>query len=128
MQKEWLSEILSLYEKVHLFASDQFLKHTFGQQKIISHMQVLQGKCQLWGHRLCCIDVCFNVILILWFMISLFKVNVSTLLARAPVLTADYVASPEHHPTFSEKWAPPQLCTMQWDENINNNLVWECPL
>lgn len=49
-------------------------------------MQVLQVKCQCWEHRLCYIDVCFNVILILLFMIFLFKVNISTLLARVQVL------------------------------------------
>lgn len=85
------------------FPSDQFLKHTLGQQQIIFHRQVFKVKCQLRGHRLCFIDMGFNVILVLWFMISLVKVNISTPLARAPVLTADYVSSFEHHPTLSEK-------------------------
>lgn len=108
-----LLEILSLQGEVHQFPSGQFLKHAFGQQKIIFHMHILEVKCQLRGHRLCFIDTGFNGILILWFMISFFKVNISTLLARAPVLTADYVSNLEHHPTLSEKRALPCLCTMQ---------------
>lgn len=58
----------------------------FRQQKIISHTQVSQVRCQLWGQRLCFTDVCFNVLPIFWFMISFFKVNISTLLARVLVL------------------------------------------